>query len=251
MKRGRILDMRRSGHRLAIATRRRTESDRDRDFSANPDFAGGLCGRLWIFFYRRGEPYFRFAECCGIFHSGHSSPAQSTLPIAGPITTNTSVAALAVGDLSSLAASSIHDQCRSVLENPGHHQQCDQLLQLRSCGHCLYAGGRSGGANFLPESRGCYLHGAAADSDELFFSFTGALDEVSSAGFNAGDGLDEANLSIPPWLETASVERPQRDVRQAARNFLRAICVDRIGALESAAYGRKKARWWWRRRCLC
>ena len=37
---------------------------------------------------------------------GFASPAQSALPIAGPITTNTSVAALAVGDLSSLAASS-------------------------------------------------------------------------------------------------------------------------------------------------
>jgi Flp pilus assembly protein TadG len=37
---------------------------------------------------------------------GYTSPAQSALPIAGPITTNTSVAALAVGDLSSLAASS-------------------------------------------------------------------------------------------------------------------------------------------------
>lgn len=36
---------------------------------------------------------------------GFDSPAQSALPIAGPITTNTSVAALAVGDLSSLAAS--------------------------------------------------------------------------------------------------------------------------------------------------
>jgi len=36
---------------------------------------------------------------------GFASPAQSALPIAGPITTNTSVAALAVGDLSSLAAS--------------------------------------------------------------------------------------------------------------------------------------------------
>jgi len=37
---------------------------------------------------------------------GFSSPSQSALPIAGPITTNTSVAALAVGDLSSLADSS-------------------------------------------------------------------------------------------------------------------------------------------------
>ncbi|MHB1793805.1 MAG: TadE/TadG family type IV pilus assembly protein [Acidobacteriaceae bacterium] len=37
---------------------------------------------------------------------GFASPAQSTLPAAGPITTYTSVAALAVGDLSSLAASS-------------------------------------------------------------------------------------------------------------------------------------------------
>ncbi|MHB1936239.1 MAG: TadE/TadG family type IV pilus assembly protein [Acidobacteriaceae bacterium] len=37
---------------------------------------------------------------------GFASPAQSALPTAGPITTYTSVAALAVGDLSSLAASS-------------------------------------------------------------------------------------------------------------------------------------------------
>jgi Flp pilus assembly protein TadG len=37
---------------------------------------------------------------------GFASPAQSALPAAGPITTNTSVAALAVGDLSSLAGSS-------------------------------------------------------------------------------------------------------------------------------------------------
>ncbi len=37
---------------------------------------------------------------------GFASPAQSSLPAAGPITTYTSVAALAVGDLSSLAASS-------------------------------------------------------------------------------------------------------------------------------------------------
>lgn len=36
---------------------------------------------------------------------GFDSPAQSALPVAGPITTNTSVAALAVGDLSSLANS--------------------------------------------------------------------------------------------------------------------------------------------------
>jgi Flp pilus assembly protein TadG len=37
---------------------------------------------------------------------GFESPAQSALPAAGPITTNTSVAALAVGDLSNLASSS-------------------------------------------------------------------------------------------------------------------------------------------------
>ena len=37
---------------------------------------------------------------------GFESPAQSALAVAGPITTNTSVAALAVGDLSSLASSS-------------------------------------------------------------------------------------------------------------------------------------------------
>lgn len=37
---------------------------------------------------------------------GFSSPAQTALPAAGPIATNTSVAALAVGDLSSLASSS-------------------------------------------------------------------------------------------------------------------------------------------------
>jgi Flp pilus assembly protein TadG len=37
---------------------------------------------------------------------GFTSPAQSALPVAGPITTNTSVAALAIGDLANLANSS-------------------------------------------------------------------------------------------------------------------------------------------------
>lgn len=37
---------------------------------------------------------------------GLESPAQTALPVAGPITTNTSVAALAIGDLANLANSS-------------------------------------------------------------------------------------------------------------------------------------------------
>ena len=127
---------------------------------------------------------------------GHSSPAQSTLPIAGPITTNTSVAALAVGDLSNLAASATTtsvEVCSKILGTTSNVTNCSSY---GPAGTVFYAGDRSGGANFLPESRRRYLHGAAADSDELFFSFTGALTEVPSAGFDAGDGLDEASRSI-------------------------------------------------------
>jgi Flp pilus assembly protein TadG len=58
---------------------------------------------------------------------GHSSPAQSALPVAGPITTNTSVAALAVGDLSSLAASSTTtsvEVCSKVLGTTNNLTNC-------------------------------------------------------------------------------------------------------------------------------
>lgn len=56
-----------------------------------------------------------------------ASPAQSALPIAGPITTNTSVAALAVGDLSSLAASSSTttvEVCSKVLGTTSNVTNC-------------------------------------------------------------------------------------------------------------------------------
>ena len=58
---------------------------------------------------------------------GFASPAQSALPIAGPITTNTSVAALAVGDLSSLAASSSTttvEVCSKVLGTTSNVTNC-------------------------------------------------------------------------------------------------------------------------------
>jgi Flp pilus assembly protein TadG len=58
---------------------------------------------------------------------GFSSPAQSALPIAGPITTNTSVAALAVGDLSSLAASATTtsvEVCSKILGTTGNVVNC-------------------------------------------------------------------------------------------------------------------------------
>lgn len=58
---------------------------------------------------------------------GFASPAQSALPIAGPITTNTSVAALAVGDLSSLAASSSTtsvEVCSKILGTTNNVTNC-------------------------------------------------------------------------------------------------------------------------------
>ena len=58
---------------------------------------------------------------------GHSSPAQSALPNAGPITTNTSVAALAVGDLSSLAASASTtsvEVCSKILGTTNNVTNC-------------------------------------------------------------------------------------------------------------------------------
>lgn len=58
---------------------------------------------------------------------GFSSPAQSALPSAGPITTNTSVAALAVGDLSSLAASATTTSvqvCSKVLGTTNNVTNC-------------------------------------------------------------------------------------------------------------------------------
>ena len=58
---------------------------------------------------------------------GFASPAQSALPIAGPITTNTSVAALAVGDLSSLAASATTtsvEVCSKILGTTNNLTNC-------------------------------------------------------------------------------------------------------------------------------
>ena len=58
---------------------------------------------------------------------GFSSPAQSALPVAGPITTNTSVAALAVGDLSSLAASAMTtsvEVCSKILGTTNNVTNC-------------------------------------------------------------------------------------------------------------------------------
>ena len=58
---------------------------------------------------------------------GFASPAQSALPATGPITTNTSVAALAVGDLSSLAASATTtsvEVCSKILGTTGNVTNC-------------------------------------------------------------------------------------------------------------------------------
>jgi Flp pilus assembly protein TadG len=58
---------------------------------------------------------------------GFASPAQIALPSAGPITTNTSVAALAVGDLSSLAASATTttvEVCSKILGTTNNVTNC-------------------------------------------------------------------------------------------------------------------------------
>ena len=58
---------------------------------------------------------------------GHSSPSQNALPAAGPITTNTSVAALAVGDLSNLAGSATTTSvqvCSKILGTNGNVSNC-------------------------------------------------------------------------------------------------------------------------------
>ncbi len=179
-----------------MAARRRTEPDRVRPFSADLDPAGGVRRRLWIFLYRCGESYFGFAQCGGIFDSRPFISIAKRVARGWPDYDEHFGGGACCRRSLQPGRQCDHDQRPGLLQDSWHQRQCEQLRQLWPRGHCLYPGCRSGGANFLSQSRRCLLHGSTSDPAHFFFAFTVAVDEVSSAGFDAGNGLNEATQSI-------------------------------------------------------
>lgn len=94
-----------------------------------PLFTLMLCYAVDIgYFYMVAATLASSARNAGIYSiQGYTGVSQSTLPAAGPINTTASVAALAVGDLSSFVNASVNASvyvCSDSLIQPGHPARC-------------------------------------------------------------------------------------------------------------------------------
>ena len=94
-----------------------------------PVFTLMLCYAVDVgYFYMVAASLVTSARNAGIYSiQGYSGVAQSTLPVAGPISTTGSVASLAVGDLASYINSSVNAAvyvCSDSLVTPSHLSRC-------------------------------------------------------------------------------------------------------------------------------